>query len=78
MNKLLIFLFSLISGVLLLNTAFGQKTYNNQKDLIDPAVNPKNPKENNSFPKLCKYGFGCEPYQLNTFQADSNYRFFIF
>ncbi len=35
-------MFSLISGFLLLNTAFGQKTYNNQKDLIDPAVNPGN------------------------------------
>ena len=42
MNNRLIFLFSLISGILFLTTAFGQKTFNNQNDLIDPAVNPGN------------------------------------
>ena len=42
MKKLSIIYLSLTLNILLLNTAFGQKTYNNQKDLIDPAVNPGN------------------------------------
>ena len=42
MRKLFIVSLSLTLNVLLLNTSFGQKTLENQHDLIDPSINPGN------------------------------------